>query len=442
MHGILSGRNFPYPSQKEEDTMRQRCLLSPESIPPSTRYGKLFENLPELHEKNSQLGKPPTPKGVLLRGLIYRNLRGIVKLVELEFELANNPSIAEPLGLDPLKSPPSDERFSSFLRTTPNGYFQDVRKYLTQELINQGAIFGNGIALDSCPVEAIVKENNLKTSIKDRYNKYRLLSGDKDARLGITIHFPKPFKKEIHYFWGYRNHIINDLGSELPISEITLQANKSEKQVALSMLKELNRDFSLPINVVVADANYDVEEILKYIVEEMKAEAMIPRNIGNTQNTVYSIKKDKVYCLADIPMYRKGKMTVKGITYCQYICPLHWSKEFSGRYLLCPAGHPKFLKQKGCNVLIRLTPSIREKIGYNTRRFKDVYNKRTSVERVFSRLLAISMQKPTVKGLRAIRNHCTIAHITALLVALTAHKMGCEDKVRFVKSFVPGFLTQ
>ena len=141
-------------------------------------------------------------------------------------------------------------------------------------------------------------------------------------------------------------------------------------------------------------------------------------------------------------MYRKGKMTNnKGVTYCQYSCPLHWSKEFRGSYLLCPAGHPKFLNQKGCNVLIRLAPSVRGKINYGTKRFKDVYNQRTSVERVFSRLLSISMQKPTVKGLRAVRNHCTIAHITVLLVALTAHRMGCEDKIRFVKSFVPNFLT-
>lgn len=422
--------------------MHQRCLIPPESIPPSTKYEKLFENLPETPVAKYQRGRPPIPRDALLKGLVYRNLRGIGKLVELEFELANNPSIAEPLGLDSLKKPPSDERFSNFLRFTPNGYFQRVRKSLVQQLISEGAILGNGIALDSCPIESVVKENNLKTSIKDRYDKYRLLSGDKDARLGVTIHFPSPFKKEIHYFWGYRNHIINDLESELPLSEMALQANKSEKQVALSMLKELSQDFSLPIKVVVADANYDVEEILKYIIEKMKAEAMIPRNPGNTQNTAYSIKRDKVYCLADLPMYRKGKMTVKGITYCQYSCPLHWSKELRGKYLLCPAGHPKFLKQKGCNVLIRLSPSIREKINYGTQRFKEVYNKRTSAERVFSRLLAISMQKPTVKGLRAVRNHCTIAHITVLLVALTAHKMGCEDKIRFVKSFVPSFLTQ
>ncbi len=296
--------------------------------------------------------------------------------------------------------------------------------------------------MDSCPIEALVKENNLKASVKDRYNKDRLLSGDKDARLGVSIHFLEPFKKKVHYFWGYRNHIINDLASELPLFEITLQANKSEKPVGLSMLKELGKNFSLPVEVVVADANYDWEDILKYIIEEMKADAMVPRNPGNTQNTLYTVKKDKIYCQAELPMYRKGKMTAKGISYCQYSCPLHWSKKFSAQYLLCPAGHPKFLKQKGCNVLIRLSPSIREKINYGTLRFKENYNKRTSVERVFSRLLAIAMQKITVKGLRAVRNHCTIAHITVLLVALTAHRMGCEDKIRFVKSFVPNFMTK
>jgi hypothetical protein len=282
-----------------EGAMYQRCLIPPELIPPRVKYEKLFENLPEIPKKWSLRGRPPISKDSLLKGLIYRNLRGIHKLVELEFELLNNPSMAEPLGLDPLKQPPSDERFSEFLRSNPNGYFQAVRKLLVQELINEGVVHGTGIGFDSCPIEASVKENNLKTSIKDRYDKYRLVSGDKDARLGVSIHFPSPFKKKIHYFWGYRNHIINDLGSELPLWEITLQANKSEKPVGLAMLKELHQNFSLPVEAVAGDANYDAEYILKYIVEQMKAEAMIPRNPGNTQNTPYTVKKDKIYCQAE-----------------------------------------------------------------------------------------------------------------------------------------------
>jgi len=51
------------------------------------------------------------------------------------------------------------------------------------------------------------------------------------------------------------------------------------------------------------------------------------------------------------------------------------------------------------------------------------------------------MQSPTVYGLNSIRNHCTIAHIAVLLVALTAHRHGHYDKLAFVRTYVPNFLT-
>lgn len=47
---------------------------------------------------------------------------------------------------------------------------------------------------------------------------------------------------------------------------------------------------------------------------------------------------------------------------------------------------------------------------------------------------------PTVRGLGAILNHCTIAHISVLLVATAAHHLGHSDKLAFVRSFVPNFL--
>jgi len=52
------------------------------------------------------------------------------------------------------------------------------------------------------------------------------------------------------------------------------------------------------------------------------------------------------------------------------------------------------------------------------------------------------MQPPTVSGLAAVKNHCTIAHMTVLLVALTAHRLGYEDKIRYVKSFLPNLTLQ
>ena len=84
-----------------------------------------------------------------------------------------------------------------------------------------------------------------------------------------------------------------------------------------------------------------------------------------------------------------------------------------------------------------LSEDIRKQIAYGTPKFKKVYNLRSGCERIFSRLLDLCMQNPSVRGLRAVSNHCTIAHITVLLVALTAAKTGNKDKIRFVKSFLP-----
>lgn len=66
----------------------------------------------------------------------------------------------------------------------------------------------------------LVKENNLKTNVNDRFNKNRICKADNDAKLGVIV-IPKAFgtksKKEISYFWGYRDHVVIDVKSELPV---------------------------------------------------------------------------------------------------------------------------------------------------------------------------------------------------------------------------------
>ncbi len=112
------------------------------------------------------------------------------------------------------------------------------------------------------------------------------------------------------------------------------------------------------------------------------------------------------------------------------------------RFLFSPANHPKFLTQKGCNYLRREAPSCRSQIAYGSAKFVDLYKKRTSVERIFSRLLSLAMKRPTVHGLQAVRNSGTIAHITVLLGALAAYEQGDIDKLAFARSYVPNFMAE
>lgn len=148
--------------------------------------------------------------------------------------------------------------------------------------------------------------------------------------MGIKIHYSQPFKKKIVFYWGCRNHILNDATSELPIHECTLPADEDEKKLATPLLKELMIFFTLPVKYVIGHANYDTEEILFHILDEMKAIPIIPRNLRGTESEEFRIKKDTVLCAANLKMHRKGKMTVKGKTYLQYCCPLYYGKKYQG----------------------------------------------------------------------------------------------------------------
>jgi hypothetical protein len=345
------------------------------------------------------------------------------------------------VGLDLYKDPPSIERFSQFLRDTPHEALQNIRIQLVKALLREKLITGKHLVMDSCPILAKVRENNLKTSAAKRFDKNRIVKGAPDARLGVLADFSSPSSKKIRYFWGYRNHILVDAQEELPLWEITHPADVSEIHQAIPMLQKAKETFSLDIETVSGDSLYDSEKILRFIIQDLKAQAVIPRNL-RTEKSTYTFKGTDLYCQADLPMRRKGKMTVKkaGITYLQYCCPIYFGRQ-KQRHLFCPANHPKFLSQKGCNTLIRLTPSIREHIDYGSEAFKELHKKRTSIERVFSRLLSIAMQDLPAIGIQATRNYCTLAHITVFLVALAAKRSGNPDKARFVRSFVPNFLS-
>jgi len=123
-------------------------------------------------------------------------------------------------------------RFSSYLKSADNTLLQKVRISLIKKLIEQKVIKGKCLSVDSCPIKASVRENNLKTSVRYRYLKDRPPKNDKDCRIGVFPTFTSG-KAKVEFFWGYRNHIVNDAQSELPLVESTLPTNVRETSVIL-----------------------------------------------------------------------------------------------------------------------------------------------------------------------------------------------------------------
>lgn len=202
--------------------MRQRLLFHPEALSKDRlKKFEIFFDILDLQaiERSRTRGRNPVNKANILRALIFKNLRGLPTLSDLVTELLERPSLAYILGFEPGIIPPV-ERFSHFLRKENNRLLQRIRENLVKRLISSGEIKGNFLSLDTCPIKANVKQNNLKTNVKNRFNKNSIPTGDPDARLGAFAIFTGRGKK-VQYFWGYRNHIINDAKTELPLVEIT-----------------------------------------------------------------------------------------------------------------------------------------------------------------------------------------------------------------------------
>ena len=420
--------------------MKQPELIQPEHFPSRLRWEKLFQFLPPWPQPTTRIGRRPVDRHSMLKACIYQRLTRRRFLRDLHTHLMENPPITATLGFNPYQPPPSLERFSAFVCDCPHQLLQQIRINLTRALIQLGVISAQHVGFDSCPIASSVRENNLKTSLRRcRYDKSTPPKGDPDARLGVRIHYPNPGKTQVEYFWGYRNHTLADLESELPLWEITEPNSVAETTLAIPLLESARTTFDLQFGSVSGDAEYDVEAILKYIVHTLQAKPFIPYNPRNAQDkTGFRRDGQKVFCPASLCMHRRGRMTVKGITYIQFSCPFFYGQKPD--LLLCPASHPKFTGQKGCNYLWRITNNIRDQIPYATEIFKEHYDRRTAIERIFSRLLAITIQEPSVRGLSSIRNHCTLSHIAVLLVALAAYKLGHADKTRFVRTFAPHFL--
>ena len=421
--------------------MKQPELIQPEQLAPRLRWEKLFQFLPAWPQPSAKQGRKPIDRNSLLKALIYQRLARKRFLRDLHTHLVDSPPMQAALGFNPYQQPPSLERFSSFLSDCPNQLLQTIRNQLTQKLISNGTIAARHVGLDSCPIVSWVKENNLKTRLNyKRYDKTSIPKADPDARLGVRIHFPDKRVRKVHYFWGYRNHTLVDLETELSIWEITEPNNIHELTVAIPLLDLPAACFDLSYESVCADTEYDVEGILKHIILDFNAEAFIPRNPRNTTDkSGFQRQGENVICPGGLQMYRRGRGTTKGITYVQYSCPFFYGKRPD--LLFCPVDHPKFTRKRGCHYMWRLTNQIRDRIPYGTKHFKEQYNRRSALERNFSRLLAITLEEPAVRGLSSVRNHCTISHIAVLLVALAAHELGYTDKIRFARTFVPRFLS-
>jgi transposase len=420
----------------------QQLLLSAKHILSLDKINKfkiIFSCLslpPGLLPSKYRRGRPGFSRQSILRTLIYKALRGLPTLSDLVATLNNNCHMAEICGFDITQPLPSIERFSSFLQDSDNELLQQIKRHQVKQLIQHKVISGNYLSIDSTPIPANVKENNLKTNIRhQRFDKTKFPEGDPDARLGVIITYPSS-KPKTTYFWGYKNHAVCDTGSELPLAEVTKPADVHDSNLFIPLFSQVKNNFALPKKGALGDAAYDAEYIFKFVIKDLKVNPFIARNRRNKHQYFTVSSSGARVCIAGFEMLYWGKFKDRGKIRLKFVCPIKHSKKFASKNLVCPMSHPNFFKKKGCTSYLRGDEEVRRSIKYGSQSFKNIFKKRTASERVFSRLLTACLQNPTVFGLQAIANHCTLAHIAVLSVALAASSIKDLDQIRSIKSFL------
>lgn len=343
--------------------------------------------------------------------------------------LNNNLLFAHYCGFDISRPLPSYWTFDRFLINFDNSILSDIMKSQVLSLGEKGFIDTSFIGLDSTPIVANTSQNNPKSFLSNKFNPDNQPKADKNCKLGVHTASNQANEKKYEFYWGYKNHVLVDCISGLPIYEITTTAEVADSTVALDILADTHRFLSVTECTFLADKGYDVKNIYNQVKQLYNGECIIPLNKRNTKNTQL-LPAGTPVCETGLSMNRDGKSHDRNRTRQKFCCPY----KLAG---ICPINHPKFnngKKHRGCTKHITLPDDLRLSVDRDSKYFKNTYSLRTECERYNSRFKSTGQERMWVRTKSSVTNLNTIAHISLLAVAIAAITTQEKQSYRKLKS--------
>lgn len=389
------------------------------SQPKAKFYDELFINLDLscIPAHNSKTGRASYSNHAMICAFIVMKCEGFSQISDLHDFLSNNLIIAYYCGFDITRELPSYAKFTRFIREFDNDLLQAVMQTQVLKAVDLTLIDTSFIALDATPVKANVSNNNPKSFRKNKFSKDEPPKADKDCSLGVQTASNQHNEKNFEFYWGYKNHILVDCISGLPICELTTGANISDSSVTLEILKKANSFLSLAECSFLADKAYDVKAIYNTVHDTYNGDCFIALNKRNTKNPK-KLSSGNILCEAGLAMNRDGKCRDNGRTRQKYCCPFKNSKTSC-----CPCNHKCWnngKKNRGCTKYVTVPDDYRLSIDRQSIAFKSVYALRTEAERYNSRFKQAGCERVFVRNGNSTKNLNTIAHISLLSIAITA----------------------
>lgn len=367
----------------------------------------------------------------MLCAFLVMKCEGFSQITDLADYLENNRLIAYYCGFNIMQPLPSYWTYDRFLRQMDHDELKAVMAAQVRRLYELGIVDASFIGLDSTPVAANTRQNNPKSFAKNKFSKENQPQSDPDCKLGVHTASNQHSEKQYEFYWGYKSHVLVDCVSGLPLYELTTPANVSDSTVTEEILAAASRTLPIRECTFLADKAYDVRAIYHLVKNVYDGEAVIPLNKRNTKSPK-KLPAGNLLCEAGLAMHKDGRTTEHGRTRQKFCCPFRQSK--TG---VCPCNHENWnngKKNRGCTKYKTIPDDYRLSIDRECLSFKRAYALRTECERYNSRFKATGQERLWVRNGQSAANLNTLAHISALAVALAAVLSGAAHSCRSVKA--------
>jgi hypothetical protein len=361
----------------------------------------------------------------ILAGIVYQHN----SIESLRRELQRNAQLREMCGFDPWKGSagvPSKSAYNRFLlKILKNkNLIEELFDSLVEKLKEVLPDLGKDLAFDSKAISSHAtkeqKENNDKR-------------GEHDADWGTKTY--KGINKDgtawekTKSWFGFKLHLIVDANYELPVAMELTKASVHDFEVMPDMfqkMKEMHPAILETCEHAIGDKGYDDTNFIATLWDRYHIKPMIDiRNMwkdGEETRLLEGVRyenithdyKGTIFChcpkTGEVKKMAYGGFEKDRNTH-KYLCPaMHYGCECKG-FAQCPL-------KKGVRIPLDENRRIFTPVARSSYKWKKVYNKRSSVERINSRIhTSYGFEKHYIRGYAKMHCRCALSLCVMLAIA-------------------------
>lgn len=375
----------------------------------------------------------------LLAGIVFEH----ISIESLRRELSRNAQLREMCGFNPIlgvDAVPSKSAYNRFLSSLIKHELlvREMFDCLVNDLIVMCPNFGTNLAGDSKAIQSVGKPSKKQNG--DRRH-------EEDADWGVKkycgVSKDGATWEKIKSWFGFRLHLIVDADAELPVSYELTKASTGEQPVMREMFNKLNEDHPILIGScehAMFDKGYDSTESIIDLWSKYRIKPIIDiRNMWKDSETTKQLRTHKIqnvtydykgtvfcHCPKSGEMQKMAYTGFeKGREALKYTCPA------LAYGMTCKGALECSIYQKSIRIPLKEDPRIFTPVARSSYKWKVLYDKRTSVERVNSRIdVSFGFERHYIRGLSKMKLRCGLALSVMLAIAVGRLKQQHPELMR------------